>query len=563
MSQPWFTGSGTAASRPPPRNRSPYLPPHARPQPEITVTIPPLHAGRRRPQPNTSGQPDISRKLEDLEITSKHAEDDEPETKNASAHDDTPVEATGADIPPPAASFLEMGFPEKALIDNIRRCRYVSPTPIQRHAIPAAMAGRDLMACAQTGSGKTAAFCFPIINGVMLDKERGKTLNGGRVGPTHLASPLSLILAPTRELACQIHDEATKFSYQTGVRVVAVYGGAPIFQQLRKLEMGVEILVATPGRLVDMIERGRVSLSKVKYLALDEADRMLDMGFEPQVRKIVQQMEMPPPGSRQTMLFSATFPDEIRRLASDFLTNYIFLAAGKVGSSTDLIAQRVEFVDETNKRDFLVDILRCQKTNSAPAKNALTLVFVETKKGADALEYFLSTKRFSATAIHGDKIQMEREHALKSFRSGRTPILVATDVAARGLDIPHVAHVINFDFPRSIEDYVHRIGRTGRAGKSGLATAFFSEKNIPLAKPLVNLMREAKQKVPSWLVEYAERAHETHNGSGRKYGYAGGAHNGSSAYEEDPYAVGMNLPDFGTPYDDNESTWVGMDGGWE
>ncbi|CAA0821070.1 DEAD-box ATP-dependent RNA helicase 52 [Striga hermonthica] len=560
MSQPWFTGSGAAASRPPPRNRSPYLPPHARLQPEITVTVPPLHAGRRRPQPNTSGQPDISRKLEDLEITSKHVEDAEPETKNASAHDDTPVEATGADIPPPAASFLEMGFPVKALIDNIRRCRYVSPTPIQRHAIPAAMAGRDLMACAQTGSGKTAAFCFPIINGVMLDKEHGKTLNGGRVGPTHLASPLSLILAPTRELACQIHDEATKFSYQTGVRVVAVYGGAPMFQQLRKLEMGVEILVATPGRLVDLIERGRVSLRNVKYLALDEADRMLDMGFEPQVRKIVQQMEMPPPGSRQTMLFSATFPDEIRRLASDFLTNYIFLAAGKVGSSTDLIAQRVEFVDETNKRDHLVDILRCQKTNSAPAKNALTLVFVETKKGVDALERWLNTKRFSAAAIHGDKLQMERENALKSFRTGRTPILVATDVAARGLDIPHVAHVINFDLPRSIEDYVHRIGRTGRAGKSGLATAFFSEKNIPLAKPLVNLMREAKQKVPSWLVEYAEAGRETHNGSGRKYGYTGGAHN-ESGYD-DPYAVGMNLPDFGTSYD-NERTWGGKGGGWE
>ncbi|XP_020272796.1 DEAD-box ATP-dependent RNA helicase 52B-like [Asparagus officinalis] len=352
------------------------------------------------------------------------------------------------------------------------------------------------MACAQTGSGKTAAFCFPIISGIMKGKEFGQ--RGGRT-----AYPLGLILSPTRELSVQIHEEARKFAYQTGVRVVVAYGGAPISQQLRELERGVDILVATPGRLVDLLERARVSLQMIKYLALDEADRMLDMGFEPQIRKIVEQMDMPPSGVRQTMLFSATFPKEIQRLASDFLSGYIFLSVGRVGSSTDLIVQRVEFVLQSDKRSHLMDLLHAQRANGAHGKQALTLVFVETKKGADSLEHWLCMNQFPATTIHGDRTQQEREYALRSFKSGQTPILVATDVAARGLDIPHVAHVINFDLPNDIDDYVHRIGRTGRAGKSGLATAFFNEDNANLARPLAGLMQESNQEVPAWLARYA------------------------------------------------------------
>ncbi|MBA0827405.1 hypothetical protein Goarm_012188 [Gossypium armourianum] len=261
-----------------------------------------------------------------------------------------------------------------------------------------------------------------------------------------------------------------------------------------------------------MIERARVSLGMLKYLALDEADRMLDMGFEPQIRKIVEQMDMPPPGTRQTMLFSATFPDDIQRLASDFLSDYIFLAVGRVGSSTDLIVQKVELVQEMDKRSHLLDLLRSQRSNATPhSKHALTLVFVETKRGANELEHWLSRNGFPAIAMHGDKVQMEREQALRSFKSGATPILVATDVASRGLDIPHVAHVINFDMPKNIDDYVHRIGRTGRAGKCGLATAFFSDKNMPLAKSLTELMKESNQEVPSWLVQHAEN----HSAGGR------------------------------------------------
>ncbi|KAI7729236.1 hypothetical protein M8C21_004723, partial [Ambrosia artemisiifolia] len=378
---------------------------------------------------------------------------------NFDAYEDIPVETTGENVPPPVNTFAEIDLGD-ALNLNIRRCKYVKPTPVQRYTIPISLAGRDLMACAQTGSGKTAAFCFPIISGIMrqsVQKPRG----------TRTVFPLALILSPTRELSSQIHVEARKFAYQTGVKVVVVYGGAPINQQLRELERGVDILVATPGRLVDLLERAKVSLQMIRYLALDEADRMLDMGFEPQIRKIVEQTDMPPRGERQTMLFSATFPREIQRLASDFLSNYIFLTVGRVGSSTDLIVQRVEFVQESDKRSHLMDLLHAQRDTGSNGK--------------------------------------EREQALRSFKSGNTPILVATDVAARGLDIPHVSHVVNFDLPNDIDDYVHRIGRTGRAGKTGLATAFFNENNMSLAKGLADLIQEANQEVPAWLTRYASR----------------------------------------------------------
>ncbi|XP_019155382.1 PREDICTED: DEAD-box ATP-dependent RNA helicase 37-like [Ipomoea nil] len=435
---------------------------------------------------------------------------DEKEQENSGinfdAYEDIPVETSGDNVPPPVNTFAEIDLGE-AVNNNIRRCKYVKPTPVQRYAIPIALSGRDLMACAQTGSGKTAAFCFPIISGIM----RGQFPRPPR---PRMALPLALILSPTRELSCQIHEEARKFAYQTGVRVVVAYGGAPINQQLRELERGVDILVATPGRLVDLLERARVSLEMIRYLALDEADRMLDMGFEPQIRKIVQQTDMPPPGVRQTMLFSATFPKEIQRLAADFLANYIFLAVGRVGSSTDLIVQRVEYVQETDKRSHLMDLLLAQMANGTHSKQCLTLVFVETKKGADSLEHWLCINGFPATAIHGDRTQQEREQALRAFKSGRTPILVATDVAARGLDIPHVAHVVNFDLPNDIDDYVHRIGRTGRAGKTGLATAFFNEGNSSLARSLADLMQEANQEVPAWLSRYAARS--SHGGKSRR-----------------------------------------------
>ncbi|CAI0406496.1 unnamed protein product [Linum tenue] len=537
--------TGRAAYVPPHlRNRPPSADPAAQPSAapapandRVGYGGPPRWAGGARPDPGRGGSGYGGRNAggwnsntggwergRDREVNPFGEEEEDAECAssgqettgiNFDAYEDIPVEASGDNVPPPVNTFAEIDLGE-AVNANIRKCKYVRPTPVQRHAIPILLAGRDLMACAQTGSGKTAAFCFPIINGIMRDNFPQ------RPRAPRTAFPLALILSPTRELSSQIHDEARKFAYQTGVRVVVAYGGAPISQQLRELERGVDILVATPGRLVDLLERARVSLQMIKYLALDEADRMLDMGFEPQIRKIVEQVDMPPSGRRQTMLFSATFPKEIQRLASDFLANYIFLAVGRVGSSTDLILQRVEYVQDADKRSHLMDLLHAQKQSEANGKQSLTLVFVETKKGADSLEYWLCQNGFPATTIHGDRTQQERELALRSFKSGRTPILVATDVAARGLDIPHVAHVVNFDLPNDIDDYVHRIGRTGRAGKSGLATAFFNDHNISLARSLVELMQEANQEVPNWLVRYASRVSygggKNRRGGGGRFG---------------------------------------------
>ncbi|KAK4786121.1 hypothetical protein SAY86_002810 [Trapa natans] len=288
--------------------------------------------------------------------------------------------------------------------------------------------------------------------------------------------------------------------------------------QVRNLERGVDVLVATPGRLVDMVEKDRVSLRLIKYLAIDEADRMLDMGFEPQIRRIVEQLDMPLAGARQTLLFSATFPNDIQMLASDFLSNYIFLAVGRVGSSTELIAQKVEFVEDMDKKRHLKDLLHARREAVNSGKQELTLVFVETKRRADFLESWLSRNGFPAVAIHGDKVQVERERVLRSFKSGTTPIMVATDVASRGLDIPNVAHVVNFDLPQCIDDYVHRIGRTGRAGKSGLATAFFNSKNFSLAKALADIMKETNQEIPPWLGEYDGQSFDVgNNGMLRNY----------------------------------------------
>ncbi|XP_078176725.1 DEAD-box ATP-dependent RNA helicase 37-like isoform X3 [Carex rostrata] len=437
---------------------------------------------------------------------------------NFDAYEEIPVETIGNDVPPPVSSFFQIDLGSDLEL-NIQRCGYKKPTPVQKHAIPVIMAGRDLMACAQTGSGKTAAFCLPIIAGILKGRNGFSETRGPRGTGSRAASPVALIICPTRELAGQIHDEVKKFANRTRVRVAVAYGGVPIFQQLRSLQGGVDILVATPGRLVDLIDRAKVSLQNVKYLTLDEADRMLDMGFEPQIRRIIEENYMPPSPVRQTMLFSATFPSEIQRLAADFLSNYVYLTVGKVGSSTDLITQKVVDVSNLDKRRHLVDILRSQSMNAAHGMKPLTLVFVETKREADTLEHFLYQNGFPATSIHGDRNQWEREQALNSFKKGSTPIMVATDVASRGLDVPNVAHVINYDLPKNIDSYVHRIGRTGRAGKSGLATAFFDGTNQSMAKALADVMEESKQEVPEWLLQFSESSSSSYGGR-NDYGYS-------------------------------------------
>nr|KAF6394694.1 hypothetical protein HJG63_010021 [Rousettus aegyptiacus] len=441
---------------------------------------------------------------------------------NFEKYDDIPVEATGNNCPPHIESFsdVEMG---EIIMGNIELTRYTRPTPVQKHAIPIIKEKRDLMACAQTGSGKTAAFLLPILSQIYADGP-GEALKAvkenGRYG-RRKQYPISLVLAPTRELAVQIYEEARKFSYRSRVRPCVVYGGADIGQQIRDLERGCHLLVATPGRLVDMMERGKIGLDFCKYLVLDEADRMLDMGFEPQIRRIVEQDTMPPKGVRHTMMFSATFPKEIQMLARDFLDEYIFLAVGRVGSTSENITQKVVWVEESDKRSFLLDLL------NATGKDSLTLVFVETKKGADSLEDFLYHEGYACTSIHGDRSQRDREEALHQFRSGKSPILVATavifQVAARGLDISNVKHVINFDLPSDIEEYVHRIGRTGRVGNLGLATSFFNERNVNITKDLLDLLVEAKQEVPSWLENMAYEHHYKGSSRGRsKSRFSGG-----------------------------------------
>ena len=305
----------------------------------------------------------------------------------------------------------------------------------------------------------------------------------------------------------QIHEEARKFAYRSWVRPAVVYGGADINQQLRSIERGCDLLSATPGRLVDLIERGRISLSNIQYLVLDEADRMLDMGFEPQIRRIVQGEDMPSTAERQTLMFSATFPRDIQMLAKDFLKDYVFLSVGRVGSTSENITQKIEYVEDHDKRSVLLDILASQPKEDL----GLTLVFVETKRMADMLSDFLMGNNLPATSIHGDRTQRERETALQTFRTGRTPIMVATAVAARGLDIPNVTHVVNYDLPSDIDDYVHRIGRTGRAGNTGVSTAFFNRGNKNIVRDLLELLREANQDIPGWLETVA---HEASFGSG-------------------------------------------------
>lgn len=417
---------------------------------------------------------------------------------NFNKYEDIPVDATGEDVPPHINSFDEIQLTE-IISTNISLARYDHPTPVQKYAIPIINSGRDVMACAQTGSGKTAAFLVPILNQMYVRGPQAFNIpNNSRQMYKRKHYPLGLVLAPTRELATQIYDESRKFSYRSRLRPCVVYGGANFGDQTRDLDRGCHLLVATPGRLVDMLERGKLSLECCQFLVLDEADRMLDMGFEPQIRRIVEQDAMPRTGERQTLMFSATFPKEIQMLARDFLDNYIFLAIGRVGSTSENITQRILWVQENEKRSCLLDLLSTHEYDPN-VPDCLTLIFVETKKGADSLEEFLLNEGYHVTSIHGDRSQREREEALRSFRCGNTPILVATAVAARGLDIPHVKHVINFDLPSDVEEYVHRIGRTGRMGNLGVATSFFNDKNRNLTRDLIELLIETKQELPSWL----------------------------------------------------------------
>jgi superfamily II DNA/RNA helicase len=315
---------------------------------------------------------------------------------------------------------------DPVLLENIKLARYTTPTPVQKYSIPIVGLGRDLMACAQTGSGKTGGFLFPILSSLFTyGPSPPPADNSYSSYSRRKAYPTALILAPTRELVSQIHEEARKFAYRSWVRPAVVYGGADIGQQIRQLDRGCDLLSATPGRLVDLIERGRISLANVKYLVLDEADRMLDMGFEPQIRKIVSQIRP----DRQTLLFSATWPKDVQRLATDFLHDYIQVNIGSMDlTANHNVAQHVTVCSDFDKRGMLLKHL-----DQISRENAKVLIFVGTKRVADDLTKFLRQDGWPALAIHGDKQQAERDWVLAEFKSGRSPIMLATDVASRGL----------------------------------------------------------------------------------------------------------------------------------
>ncbi|NXM52783.1 DDX4 helicase, partial [Illadopsis cleaveri] len=409
---------------------------------------------------------------------------------NFDKYDENVVEVSGVDPPAALMNFADTNMCHTLTV-NVAKAGYSKPTPVQKYSIPVILAGRDLMACAQTGSGKTAAFLVPIVAQMMRD---GVTASSFK----EQQEPECIITAPTRELVNQIFLEARKFVYGTCIRPVVAYGGTQIDYSIRQVKQGCNILCATPGRLLDIIGRGKIGLHNVKYLVLDEADRMLDMGFGADMKKLVSFPDMPPKDKRQTLMFSATFPEEVQRLAGEFLkTDFLFVVVGRVGGACSDVQQNVLQVSQYFKRDKLIEILHS-------IGDERTMVFVDTKKKADFIACFLCQENIPATSIHGDREQREREMALRDFRSGKCPVLVATSVAARGLDIESVQHVINFDLPSTIEEYVHRIGRTGRCGNTGKAVSFFdNSSDARLAQPLIKVLSDAQQEVPVWLTEVA------------------------------------------------------------
>jgi ATP-dependent RNA helicase RhlE len=338
------------------------------------------------------------------------------------------------------------------LVKKLDELGIKEPTPIQTQAIPHAMNGRDVMGLAQTGTGKTAAFGLPLIHAL--------TKTGVKPAPKHAAG---LILAPTRELAKQIADSLSAFTRGSHIKVGLVVGGVSINRQIEMMSRGLDLLIATPGRLIDLIDRRAVNLSKTHYLVLDEADQMLDLGFIHALRRIAPLL----PKERQTMLFSATMPKQMNELARAYLNDPVRVEVSRPGQTADKVTQSVHYVAQSAKQSLLVELLEAHK-------GELSIVFLRTKHGAEKLMKSLRAAGFEAGSIHGNKSQGQRDRAIKGFKSGEINILVATDVAARGIDIPGVAYVYNYDLPNVAENYVHRIGRTARAGASGQAVAFCS-----------------------------------------------------------------------------------------
>ncbi len=415
----------------------------------------------------------------------------------------------------PLSQFTSLHL-SSPLLKALHEEGYHTPTPIQAKAIPIALEGKDILGCAQTGTGKTAAFALPILH--KLHSEKIEEIHGIR------RVPRALILAPTRELATQIGESFENYGRHTGLRSLVVYGGVSQFVQVKELMRGIDILIATPGRLIDLMQQRHIVFREIGIFVLDEADRMLDMGFIQPIRQIAKEIPTP----RQTLLFSATMPREIQNLAHSLLHNPVKISVAPVASSVPQIEQVVYFVQKEKKLALLEQLLGQPGVDRA-------LVFTRTKYGADKLTRKLQRTGVSAGAIHGDKAQNQRERALENFRTGRSWVLVATDVAARGLDIDNVTHVFNFDVPNEPEAYVHRIGRTGRAGATGIAIALcdpqeraflrdiekLTGKQITINPTPEGLQQEVKHPAPPRNHQphshNSHRPHGSHHGSHHKH----------------------------------------------
>jgi ATP-dependent RNA helicase RhlE len=364
-----------------------------------------------------------------------------------------------------AKSFQDLQLIEPLLL-ALKKTGYTTPTPIQEQAIPHLLAGRDLLGCAQTGTGKTAAFSLPILQNLAASKKKSKPY-----------TPRVLILSPTRELALQIHENITTYAVNLHLRSTAIFGGVGQGPQVKQLASGVDILVATPGRLMDLLQQRYVHLKDVEIFVLDEADRMLDMGFIQPIRKIIGLL----PYERQNLFFSATMPKDIQELSNSILVHPVKVEVTPVSSTTELVKQKLFYVEKSNKKDLLRTLLL------EPALKRV-IVFTRTKHGANRVSEILEKNRIPSSAIHGNKSQGARQRALSQFQDGEIRVLVATDIAARGIDVDGITHVINYEIPNVAESYVHRIGRTGRAGSSGIALSFCDQEEKAFIKDIEKLI---------------------------------------------------------------------------
>ena len=406
-----------------------------------------------------------------------------------------------------------MSFHELRLAEPIVRAvasqGYTTPTPIQARAIPEALAGRDVLGCAQTGTGKTCAFALPILQRLAgISAERGQRAGKGARG----RPPRALVLCPTRELAMQIFESFIAYGRNLPLRHTVVFGGVSQGRQVRTLRDGVDVLVATPGRLLDLLNQGHINLRVIEVLVLDEADRMLDMGFINDIRKVVKML----PANRQTLLFSATVSGEIHRLAGALLRNPVRVETAPEATTVEAVAQRVYMVERKNKALLLERLLRQEDVGR-------TLVFTRTKHGADKLVKILRRSAINVEAIHGNKTQNARTRAMRGFKSGSTRVLVATDIASRGIDVDEITHVINYDMPIDPETYVHRVGRTARAGASGVAVSLCDrdelkvlraiERRTRIALEVVNDIPDLTLRAPTAPASAPRKPRPTRNGS--------------------------------------------------